>query len=198
VRLCYLSRFLLVFGSLEFCLVPLPLFVLVLFVFACLWFSPSSDWYRTSGLSVFSGVKKFWPTPLYKASMHIVRVLHAAIHSLVYSFVRSFPQGSCTLVLDTLHPQCISCTRNSSCTRLLRYSLWSSSSPLVPHGILRYTLRYLAVSPGTRSFWILLQVSPLPVLYSLPVIAASERFCRCYRTRAVVCFVYLSICHLAW
>jgi hypothetical protein len=35
-RLCYLSRFLLVFGSLEFCLVPLPLFVLVLLVFACL------------------------------------------------------------------------------------------------------------------------------------------------------------------
>jgi hypothetical protein len=33
----YLSRFfLLVFGSLEFFLVPLPLFVLVLLVFACL------------------------------------------------------------------------------------------------------------------------------------------------------------------
>jgi hypothetical protein len=40
-RLCYLSCFLFVFGSVDFFLVPLPWFVLVLLVllvFACLWF----------------------------------------------------------------------------------------------------------------------------------------------------------------
>jgi hypothetical protein len=47
-------------------------FAFVCLSLACLCFSPSSDCYRTSGLSVFSGVEKFWPTPLYKASMYIV------------------------------------------------------------------------------------------------------------------------------
>jgi hypothetical protein len=37
-RLCYLSCFLFVFGSVDLFLVPLPWFVLVLLVFACLWF----------------------------------------------------------------------------------------------------------------------------------------------------------------
>jgi hypothetical protein len=45
-------------GSLEFFLVPLSLLVfaclcLSLLISACLWFSPSSDWYRMSGLFVF-------------------------------------------------------------------------------------------------------------------------------------------------
>jgi hypothetical protein len=56
VRACVISWFLFVFGSVDFFLVPLPLFVLVLLVFACLCLSllsPSSDWYRTSGLLYF-------------------------------------------------------------------------------------------------------------------------------------------------
>jgi hypothetical protein len=36
VRACVISWFLFVFGSVDFFLVPLPLFVLVLLVFACL------------------------------------------------------------------------------------------------------------------------------------------------------------------
>jgi uncharacterized membrane protein len=67
-------------GSLEFFLVPLPLFVLVLLVFACLCLSLFVFGFAVvrlvigrAGFLYFSGVEKLWPTPLYKASMYIVR-----------------------------------------------------------------------------------------------------------------------------
>jgi hypothetical protein len=66
-RLC-LSCFLFVFGSVDFFLVLLPCFVLVMLVFGFAVVRLVSD----ERALCISGVEKFWPTPLYKASMYIV------------------------------------------------------------------------------------------------------------------------------
>jgi hypothetical protein len=60
-RLCYLSCFLFVFGSVKFFLVPLPWFVLVLLVLLVFGFAVVR---LVSDERVFLGVKMFWPTPL--------------------------------------------------------------------------------------------------------------------------------------
>jgi hypothetical protein len=59
---------------------------------------PSSDWYRMTCSLYLSSVEKFWPTPLYKASMYI---------DSAFFFTQQF----------TLY----------SCSRSQRYSLWHSS-----------------------------------------------------------------------
>jgi Na+/citrate or Na+/malate symporter len=61
-RLCYLSCFLFVFGSVDFFLVPSPVFVLVLLVFACAVVRMVSD----ERPSVFRAWRRFLPTSLYK------------------------------------------------------------------------------------------------------------------------------------
>jgi hypothetical protein len=87
---------------------------------ACLWFSPSSDWYRT-GFLYFSGVEVFWPTPLYKASMYIVRA---------FFFTQQF-----TLLLKLLAPD-LSIPRSSK--KDIAFGTRSSFSPLS-----RYFSKYL-------------------------------------------------------
>jgi hypothetical protein len=109
-RLCYLSCFLFVFGSVDFFLVPLPLFVLVLLVFACLCLSllpPSSDWYRTSGLLYFGRGEGFCRR-LY------IRDVYVRSLSSPRSNSHSFVQEHLRLFL------------------FLRYSLWSSSHVFAP------------------------------------------------------------------
>jgi hypothetical protein len=61
-RLCYLSCLSFVFGSLEFFLDPLPVFVLVLLVFASAVVRLASD----ERPSVFRAWRRFLPTSLYK------------------------------------------------------------------------------------------------------------------------------------
>jgi hypothetical protein len=62
VRACVISWFLFVFGSVDFFLVPLPLFVLVLLVFASAVVRLVSD----ERPSVFRAWRRFLPTSLYK------------------------------------------------------------------------------------------------------------------------------------
>jgi hypothetical protein len=47
---------------------------------ACLLFRRRPTGFERTASCNFSGVKMFWPTPLYKASMYIAVDLHAAIH----------------------------------------------------------------------------------------------------------------------
>jgi hypothetical protein len=61
-RLCYLSCLSFVFGSVDFFLVPLPVFVLVLLVFAFAVVRLVSD----ERPSVFRAWRRFLPTSLYK------------------------------------------------------------------------------------------------------------------------------------
>jgi hypothetical protein len=84
-RLCYLSCCLLVFGSGDFFLVPLPLFVLVLLVLG--------SRRRPTGIGgaafcISQAWRCFGRRLCIKASMYIGSqsfLLHAAIHSLVHS-----------------------------------------------------------------------------------------------------------------
>jgi hypothetical protein len=90
-----------VFGSLEFFLLPLPLplFVLVLpFLLVsgwlCLALLVSGSRRRPTGIGrvgflYFSSIEMFWPTPLYKASMHIVRAFFFTQQFTIHSSWRS-------------------------------------------------------------------------------------------------------------
>jgi hypothetical protein len=148
-------RVLCLLGSSRFCLLVsglfsfgLSLFVIVLSSSLFFGFSlvpPSSEWYRMTYSLYSSSVEEilptFWPTHLYKASLYVDSCFSSSPSNSLFIFI----QDPCILDFDTMHLQCI------SFTRLLRYSLEPWSLPLVSLGILRYTLRYLAVFLGTRS-----------------------------------------------
>jgi hypothetical protein len=148
-------RVLCLLGSSRFCLLVsgafsfgLSLFVLVLSCCLSFGFSlvpPSSVWYRMTCSFYSSSVEEimptFWPKHLYKASLYVDSCFSSSPSNSLFIFL----QGPCIIDLDTMHPQCI------SCTCILRYSLGSWSLPLVSHGILRYKLRYRALCLGTRS-----------------------------------------------